>query len=220
MNVDHLIHRAGASARPTIFLHGSGGSETDLIDLAEVVAPDRPAIFLRGTLPWEDGYAFSRRAPDRSLDLADLDARTEGLAEFLTGLKRARTLAMAPVLVGYSNGAIMAETLLRRMPAQMAGAVLIRPLSPDLPSADADLSGKPVLITAGSHDERRNADDAAVAAERLRARGADVELRTYPAGHAVIADERRDIAAWLAGHFPANPLPISRQADRGIPARH
>jgi phospholipase/carboxylesterase len=218
MNVEHLIHRAGASARPVIFLHGSGGCENDLIDLAEAVAPAHPAIFLRGTLPWEDGYAFFRRAADRSLDLVDLDQRAAALVEFIAGLKRARTLAMAPVLIGYSNGAIMAETLLRRMPGKIAGVVLIRPLSPALPDANPDLTGKPILLTAGTHDERRNPRDAEIAAERLGALGADVELKIYAAGHQVAADETRDMAGWLASHFTAHRFPHARHADYRVSA--
>jgi phospholipase/carboxylesterase len=201
MILHHVIRHAGLSTRPAIFLHGSGGDETDLMELADRIAPRRPTIFLRGTLPWEEGYAFFRRYPDRSLDLVDLEDRAAEIGVFLSALKQARTLALSPILIGYSNGAVMAEALLRRMPRRFSGAVLMRPLSPDLAVVDIDLSGKPVLLTAGDKDERRAPEDAPTTAARLRALGAHAVLRNYPIGHALSADETTDIASWLAARF-------------------
>lgn len=198
----HIIRRAGSSRRPVMFLHGSGQDETSLEALAARVAPGCPAILPRGAVMWEDGYAFFRRRADRSLDLEDLDQQRASFEMFLAGLRRARSLERRPVLVGYSNGAIMAETLLRSAPSQFAGAALIRPLSPDLPDADRDLTGKPVLILAASEDDRRAQGDAAVTEARLSAAGAAVDLVVSPAGHALTDDEAALLAAWLSRQFP------------------
>jgi phospholipase/carboxylesterase len=202
MMLHHTIRRAGLTARPVIFLHGSGGDETDLIDFADRVASRRPAIFLRGGLPWEHGYAFFRRHPDRSLDLADLDQRASEIGLFLSALRKGATLLRKPVLIGFSNGAIMAETLMRRFPRLIAGAVLIRPLSPALAGEAEDLAGKPLLLTAGSRDERRDPDDAARCAAVLKGLGASVALQFYETGHGWDEQEADDIQSWLERYFP------------------
>jgi phospholipase/carboxylesterase len=199
--LQHFIRHAGVSRRPAIFLHGSGRDENDLMGFADDVAPKRPAIFLRGSLPWEDGFAFFRRLRDRSLDLEDLERRAVEIIDFILALKQARTLVQSPVLIGFSNGAIMAETLFRKNPALIAGAVLIRPLSPDLSRESNDLAGKPVLITSAENDDRRTPADADKSLARLQALGATAELRTYPTGHAFASQETADIGDWLARHF-------------------
>jgi phospholipase/carboxylesterase len=198
----HVIRRAGSSKRPVVFLHGSGQDETSMEVLADRVAPDHPAILLRGAVMWEDGYAFFRRRPDRSLDLHDLAQQVASFQMFLAGLKRARSITRRPVLVGYSNGAIMAESLLRACPAAFAGAALIRPLSPDLRDTASDLSGKPALILAAAQDERRAQGDAELSRERLAVAGALVEYVESPVGHKLEDDEAYRLAAWISAHFP------------------
>jgi phospholipase/carboxylesterase len=62
------VNPASPRTPTLVLLHGSGGSEASLRDFAYGVAPDRVAFHLRGGVPWEDGYAFFRRNPDRTLD--------------------------------------------------------------------------------------------------------------------------------------------------------
>jgi phospholipase/carboxylesterase len=198
----HVIRRAGSSKRPAIFLHGSAQDETTLETLAAQVAPDRPAILPRGSVTWEDGFAFFRRHPDRSLDLDDLAQQVAAFQIFVASLKRARSITRRPVLVGYSNGAIMAESVLRACPEIFAGAALIRPLSPDLKGEPSDLSGKPVLILAAAKHERRARGDAEMSGRRLVSAGGAVEFIESPVGHAFDDDEAQRLAAWIATHFP------------------
>lgn len=198
----HVIRRAGSPKRPVIFLHGSGQDEASLDALSAHIAPDRPAILPRGAVMWEDGYAFFRRRADRSLDLDDLQQQRATFLMFLASLKRARSLTRRPVLVGYSNGAIMAESLLRGRPDLFAGAALIRPLSPDLQDPTEDLHGKPVLILAALQDERRAQGDADLSRERLACAGARVDIVQSPVGHALSDGEASRLAIWLNEHFP------------------
>ncbi|WP_313760629.1 hypothetical protein [Rhizobium sp.] len=64
---------------PFLLLHGSNRDETELPPRAETAAPGWPYLSLRGPIPWESGYAFFRRNPDRTLDHADLALQTERL---------------------------------------------------------------------------------------------------------------------------------------------
>jgi len=197
----HVIHRAGLAARPIVFLHGSGQNETTLMALAQMAASHHPAIFLRGALEWESGYAFFRRHPDRTLDMADLEQRIIEIAEFIIDQRRIGALRSSPVLVGYSNGAIMAEALIRTMPERFAGAVLLRPLSPDLAGDKKKLHGKPILLMPATDDDRRAPQDAELASELLIGLGADVEIVAHAGGHQLGDKEPERIGAWLQKHF-------------------
>ncbi len=124
---------APSQSSPLVLLHGSGSSGTFLVEFARSiapnrVAPNRVALALRGQVPWDSGYAFFRRNPDRTLDQVDLAARCSEFCGFLRHLNAAGH--QRPLLVGYSNGAIMAAAAAVRAPELSTGAILLRPLSP------------------------------------------------------------------------------------------
>ncbi|MCH4546435.1 MULTISPECIES: alpha/beta hydrolase [Rhizobium] len=127
--------RAEFDAAPLVLLHGSGMHERNLIGLADMVGPDRPYVALRGAVEWEEGFAFFRRNSDRTLDYIDLFNQTHHLADFLLKAMENGLLKRPPVLLGFSNGAIIAASILLHRPETAAGAILLRPLSP-APAAD------------------------------------------------------------------------------------
>lgn len=172
---------AGIAGHAVVLLHGSGRDETDLLAFGRTVFPNAVLYALRGAVPWDNGFAFFRRKPDRRLDLDDLKAQAARLGNFVDFV--IRTTGQKPFLVGYSNGAIIAAEVLCQDCSLLQGAILLRPLSPrrneDLPS----LYGIPVLLLVASHDERREPNNAQDLAYQLVAAGADVRLEILAGGH-------------------------------------
>ncbi|ONG47357.1 hypothetical protein BKE38_23820 [Pseudoroseomonas deserti] len=192
--------RAGAVAggrAPLVLLHGSGGSEDSLRGFAQAVAPDRPHLALRGPLDWEGGHAFFRRNPDRTLDRADLAAQAGQLCGFLAALVVEGH--PPPLLLGYSNGAIMATAALLRGAGLSAGAVLLRPLSPCAGEALPPLDGYPALLLGAVADARRDPGDTPQLAGQLLQAGALVTARLLPGGHALGEADAQLTRGWLAG---------------------
>jgi phospholipase/carboxylesterase len=195
------VHRfiAGTSRdkTPLVLLHGSGGDERDLVPLAEELASGSPMLPIRGTVGIEGGFAFFHRFPDRTIDEADIMARVPILADFIATCCTRYGLAMPPIVVGYSNGAIMAAALLLIRPALLAGAVLFRPLSPFGTDPPARLNGIPVLIVDGETDTRRSPGDGARLASRLRDAEATVTHHVLPVGHAISDIDMPLARTWL-----------------------
>ena len=54
-----------------VLLHGSGQDENALLAFSRTVCPGHTLVAVRGHIPWEGGFAFFRRRPDRTLDEAD-----------------------------------------------------------------------------------------------------------------------------------------------------
>lgn len=184
----------GGRRPPLILLHGSGGSETSLLDLGRRIAPDRHLLAVRGRVPWEGGFAFFRRNPDRTLDHADIEARSAEFCALLQDLKAQGH--EAPILLGFSNGAIMAAAAVLRAPQLTGGAILLRPISPVTGPFPA-LDGYPVLVVGGTLDDRRDPSDAPRVAKLFRDAGARVTEHILPVAH---APDDRDVAvsrAWL-----------------------
>lgn len=188
----------GRSDGPAVvLLHGSGQDETSLLEFARSACPDRELVAVRGRIPWEDGFAFFRRHPDRSLDEDDLSRGAAALRRLLVqlgGEGRRR-----PLLLGCSNGAIAAAATLA-VDHQLAFAtVLLRPLSPRPEGDFPRLDGHPVLLVSGAHDQRRDPCDGPILTEQLRRAGARVVAEHLPTGHGLTAADEALVREWLAG---------------------
>ena len=183
---------------PLLLLHGSGGTERDMVPLASELSPKSTAVALRGPVPWEGGFAFFRRFEDRTIDEYDLVTQAGLLSESVVQIGLDRGFAKPPVAVGFSNGAIMAAALVMLYPGLLSGAVLFRPLLPLATDPDARIPETPVLIIDGSDDARRSPLDGSRLAQRLTRTGANVTHHLLPTGHSIIADDLRLAREWLA----------------------
>jgi phospholipase/carboxylesterase len=197
----HLVPGTGKGHTPLLLLHGSGGTEEDMVPLATKLSPGSMAVAVRGAVPWEGGFAFFRRFEDRSIDERDLLDRAGALAEYISQIGADRGFPKPPMAIGFSNGAIMAAALVMLYPRLLSGAVLFRPLSPFAVDPDARIPGTPVLIIDGREDERRSPGDGALLARRMARQGAEVAHHLLPTGHSLIADDLRLTREWLASLF-------------------
>jgi phospholipase/carboxylesterase len=184
---------------PVVTLHGSGGDEHDLAPLAAELAPGSPTLCIRGTVEIDGGFAFFHRRADRSIDETDIGARIPVLAAFIEAASADHGFSKPPVVIGFSNGAIMAAALLLTHPSLFSAAVLLRPLSPFLEDRLAHLDATPVLIIDGEKDSRRSPGDGARLAERLSRAGATVAHHVLPVGHAITETDRRIARDWVLG---------------------
>ena len=201
MSLDTHIHRfepATAEAMPPLLLlHGTGGDEADLLPLGRRVAPGAALLSPRGNVRENGMPRFFRRLAEGVFDEADLRRRTQDLADFVAAARAEYGLA-APIALGFSNGANIAAALLMLRPETLAGAALIRPMTPLAEAAPPDLSGKPILMLSGAMDPIVGAADAAELAARFAASGASVDHRTLPVGHGLTQLDVAITTTWLA----------------------
>jgi len=104
--------------------------------------------------------------------------------------------------VGYSNGANIAGSALILHPETLAGAVLFRPMVPFVPDAMPKLSGKPILILAGSRDSIVPKEETERLAGLLKRAGADLTLSWADATHGIASEDVAAAREWLSDKFP------------------
>nr|WP_180217535.1 alpha/beta hydrolase [Agrobacterium fabrum] len=179
-------------------LHGSGRTEDDLNSFGRAVFPTGALYAPRGAVAWENGFAFFRRKPDRELDIDDLKHQATRLCHFVAFVFQ--QTGRRPILVGYSNGAIIAAETICQAHHLSKGAILLRPLSPRKDQSLPNLAGYPVLLLAGASDDRRHPSDAPHLSEQLTSAGADAVLETINTGHGWAEDaaDERLSRQWLA----------------------
>ena len=200
-----FIHRfepgSDDGVSPTLLLlHGTGGTEDDLVPLARQLAPGSALLSPRGKV-LEGGVLtrFFRRHGEGMLDIEDLKDRTDELAGFVR--RAAGEYGFDPaalVALGFSNGANVATTLLFRHPDLLAGAALLRPMLPYRPDPLPDLSAKRVLVDAGAADPMVPADQPPALADLLSEAGAEVTFQLSPgAGHGLVEDDLDALVVWF-----------------------
>lgn len=196
-----FIHRfepgSDPARPPLLLLHGTGGDEDDLIPFGRAIAPGSALLSPRGKVLEHGMPRFFRRLAEGVFDEADLRARANELADFVTESRKAYNLA-APIAVGFSNGANIAAALLLLRPDILAGAVLLRAMVPFAQPQAVDLAGKPILLLAGAADPIVSADVSSQLAADLAGAGAAVTSRVLPTGHGLTQSDVTLATAWLA----------------------
>ena len=196
-HLHRFIPATEPSRPPLLLLHGTGGDENDLLPLGQALAPGSALLAPRGNVLEGGAPRFFRRLREGVFDEDDVRRRAHDLADFVAEARDAYGLRK-PAALGFSNGANIAAAVLLLRPEALAGAALLRPMSPLAAAPAADLSGTPVLMLSGSFDPIVPDDDVGRLAGTLRAAGADVDHRTLPAGHGLSQADIAATAEWLA----------------------
>jgi phospholipase/carboxylesterase/glyoxalase family protein len=197
--VHRYVPARRADAPTLLLLHGTGGDETDLLPLGEVLAPGAGLLSPRGQVREHGMPRFFRRLTEGVFDLDDLRFRTHELASFVAAAAAAYGFDPRRVIaVGYSNGANIAASLLLTHPGVLSGAVLFHAQVPLEPQEAPTLSGVPVFLTGGRADPIVRPAETERLAALLREAGADVTLRWQPNGHTLSPQELDEARRWLA----------------------
>jgi predicted esterase len=198
-----FIHRfvcgAAASPRTLLLLHGTGGTEDDLLPLGRQLDPHAALLSPRGQVLENGMPRFFRRLAEGIFDEEDLIRRTHELADFvIAAAERYRFDQNQVWAAGYSNGANIAGSMLLLRPEILAGAVLLRPMVPLIPQTLPSLAGLPVLVAAGNRDPIVPPSNTQRLLALLREAGAEVTLSVEDAGHQLTKQEAEKAVKWLA----------------------
>jgi phospholipase/carboxylesterase len=191
---------AGASATErlplVILLHGLGGIPGDFADVfADLPVPARLAA-ARGLDRFGGGYGWLAMPVPRDLNLRAPSIRraVAALEPAITALAQARATCGAPVVVGFSQGAMVAYGLLASAHPVVAAAVPISGyLPPIMVPRRAPSPAPSVTAFHGARDRVAPLDADRVGVAGLRAAGYTATLRTYPGvGHELTPAMRAD----------------------------
>lgn len=193
----HRFHRPDDPDGSTIvLLHGTGGTEADLMPLAHRIAPRATLMGVRGRSAEEGINRWFRRFDALTYDQADIHTEAEAFAAFMQGTITGYGLdAGRLTFLGYSNGANLLGAVMQLHPGVVSRAVLLRGIQVLEEPPDADLTNSKVLLLNGADDPFGHMTPALERA--LCEGGADVESRTLPVGHELNAQDADIAAGWL-----------------------
>lgn len=210
MELLHTAHvPAGDGPFPTVFaLHGWGASAHDLLGLAPylhrgdalVICPQGPVGFQ--VAPGQAGYGWFPITGGAPMDPAAFAKGRDVLARFVDqAFDRFAIDPRKVVVMGFSQGGVMAFDLVLRDPSRFAGlAALSSWLPNDLAnsiSASEELEHFPVLVQHGTADPMIPVDRGRETRGRLTRMGVDLSYREYEMQHELRPESLRDLVAWL-----------------------
>lgn len=194
----HIFRQGSNLKKPTfLLLHGTGGTENDLLPLASHIDPEASVLSVRGNVSENGMPRFFKRLAEGVFDMEDLKARTEELNDFISKAAKEHGFDRENVIaVGYSNGANIAANLLFSYSDALKGAILHHPMVPDRDTELPDLTGVPVFIAAGTNDPICPAEESTGLENLLRGAGAQVQLHWENYGHQLTMPEVEAAKAW------------------------
>jgi len=203
-----FIHRfipphsnAKQSKQTLLLLHGTGGTEDDLIPLGNELAPNASILSVRGRVLENGMPRFFRRLEEGVFDLEDLKMRTDELAEFITKSSSKYMFDEKRIIaVGYSNGANIAASLLLRRPESLAGAILFRAMVPYSPTVMPDLSNKSIILLEGLYDPIVSTAEAQRLLEIFTNAQSNVTLKWQDSGHNLTNEDIIAAKKWLESY--------------------
>jgi phospholipase/carboxylesterase len=196
MRLKHIFDE-GTSDRVLLLLHGTGGTEEDLLPVASLIDKDASVLSVRGNVSENGMPRFFRRLREGVFDEKDLVERTDELHSFLDeaaekyGFNRKKVVA-----VGYSNGANIAGSLLFHYANSLKGAILFHPMVPRRGIKLPNQNGLPVFIGAGENDPICPAQETIDLTELLEHAGAEVSSHWERMGHRLTESEVHAAAKW------------------------
>ncbi|SNZ03767.1 phospholipase/carboxylesterase [Terribacillus aidingensis] len=199
----HIFKPAKQADKPVfLLLHGTGGTEQDLLPLADIIDPEAGILSVRGNVSENGMPRFFRRLAEGVFDEEDLIARTKELRSFLDEAAEKYNFDRNNIIAaGYSNGANIAASLLYHYSNPLKGAILHHPMVPRRNITLAQQQGTPVLITAGTNDPICPKSEATDLEQMLKDAGADTAIHWENNGHSLTQTEVQAAAAWYRKHF-------------------
>jgi predicted esterase len=209
-NLDYVLkfvpsHSSLSRPVTLLLLHGTGGDESSLLAIGNELWPGAALLGLRWKV-LENSIPDSFRGFTEP-SIGNATSRTEGLAQFIRAASERYRFSMRQlIVVGYSDGANLAASLILLHPHYLAGAVLFRPMVPLAPGIIRNFSNLSIFISAALQDPLIPAGQAEELAAIFQSGGADVTINWHNGGRELGEDEIQAAKNWLQGEKIRNKI--------------
>ncbi len=193
------IFKEGKKGSPVfVVLHGTGGTEHDLIPLAELLNSDYSILSIRGNVQEGGMNRYFKRHGEGQYDMEDLEFRGQELLDFIKESAEKYDFKTEDAIpIGFSNGSNIAINMMLRDEADFKKALLFAPLYPvDLSDNNKDLSDAKVFLSLGKGDPIVPEAESEKVVEIFKERGADVKY-SWVNGHSLPQEVAVEAREWL-----------------------
>lgn len=198
----YFFHRSQTSTDTFILLHGSAGRESDLLDIAGDLDVSFSVIGLRGEIRDEKGFRYFSRPVEGAFNYKDISYRTERIHQTIDAILAENEAPHGKChLIGYSNGANVATSLLLMYPQDYTSAILFHPSNLFQNPKEVPLSHTKIFISAGATDTLVPPGEAFALQTQLNQFGAETKLSLTDYGHALTNADIEEATKWWESNY-------------------
>ena len=188
--------------QPAIFLlHGMGSNELDLPQLVKDFENSHHIFSLRGPIVFKPGYAFYTTEEEAKPERQIFDQVLTHIQSFIYEAIEEYGLDLERVyILGFSQGAVLAQSLAFSMGTAIKGIVALSGYLPDFVKEEyskRSVDHLNIFISHGNYDYVIPSQLALESKDFFEEQGALVTFKTYEDGHGVTPENQRDLVAFL-----------------------
>ncbi len=199
----YIFIKKNESALTYLLLHGTGGNENDLIPILDMIDPQANVFGVLGEVSEQGMARYFRRISEGVFDEEDLVYRTERLHAFVS--EKCEEYQIEPkklVVLGYSNGANMAQSLLLHYPSSYHTMILLHPMNVRKDISFGDLSHTNIFIGAGRFDPICPLEETHLLEKRLTQANANTHVSIANNDHRITVEEIMSVKKWIKSIMP------------------
>lgn len=194
----YLYDAGSKGGKKLLLLHGTGGDETSLVDIARFLDGGCEILSFRGEVKEDGMNRFFKRNGLNQFDLESLKEETDNLYEEIKRVSVKKDVPLSDwVLVGYSNGANIAAHLLLERETELTQGIFFHPMSLGVHKQKFSLKDKRVWLSFGQGDPIVSPESFNELAEAFSSRNADLTIKQTNYGHQLAAEEVNQARNWL-----------------------
>lgn len=151
--MEYIYNENKKGAPVFVLLHGTGGTERDLVPLAQALNSEFNVLGIRGNVKENGMNRYFKRLGEGNYDWEDLEFRGNELYEFIAEKSKDLDFKLEDVIfVGFSNGSNIAIQLMLQQEDKFKKAMLFAPLYPKDLEVKEDFSDVNVFLSLGKGD--------------------------------------------------------------------
>lgn len=196
--MEYLYKENKKGAPVFVLLHGTGGTETDLVSLGEFLNADYNLLGIRGNVKENGMNRYFKRHAEGHYDWEDLAFRGDELYTFILEKSKEYSFEMKDVvLVGFSNGSNIAINMMIQKPDVFKKAALFAPMYPTDIDEKQIFNETSVFLSLGKNDPIVSEAESLRVVNLFKQRGANVTTY-WVNGHNLDQEVALEAKKWLS----------------------
>ena len=198
----HEFQRGTEGSPILLLLHGTGGNEVEISNLAAHLDPDATILAPRGRVSEQGMNRWFRRLGEGNFDVDDVIVRAGELADFITAAREHYGLGERPIIaVGFSNGANIGLATALLHPDVISRVVALSGMYP-FGDRDPVIAAESVslLLLNGASDPMAPAASVRRLETVATSHGVSVQRHERPGGHGIDAGELATAKEWITAN--------------------
>lgn len=194
----YLYRQGKATQKKLILLHGTGGDEHSLLEIAEFLAPESTLLSFRGNINEQGLNRFFKRNGLNQFDYESLAEESTNLYNEIKDISRSQDIPLNDwIVVGFSNGANIAAHIMLDQQTELKKGLFFHPMSLNKYQEKPELPDTSVWLSFGEGDPIVSNTSFSQLVREFDLRGAKVTTQVTDQGHQLTMDELTHAKQWL-----------------------